>query len=113
MSSMRVRETHTYSAPSALLSYATLCLVILFWSGNFIVGRAVNGVIPPFTLALVRWTGALLIALPFTWRHVRADRAALVRHWKPVLLLGLTGVAAFNAAPSSGSHIASVAGSHM
>ena len=102
MSSMRVRETHTYSAPSALLSYATLCLVILFWSGNFIVGRAVNGVIPPFTLALVRWTGALLIALPFTWRHVRADRAALVRHWKPVLLLGLTGVAAFNAFVYSG-----------
>ncbi|TWD04444.1 drug/metabolite transporter (DMT)-like permease [Sphingobium sp. AEW010] len=85
-----------------LWSYATLCIVILFWSGNFIVGRAVNGVIPPFTLALVRWSGALAILLPFAWRHLRADRQRLLSHWKAVLLLGLTGVAAFNAFIYSG-----------
>ncbi|WP_238474171.1 DMT family transporter [Altericroceibacterium spongiae] len=85
-----------------LWSYATLCIVILFWSGNFIVGRAVNGVIPPFTLALVRWSGALVILLPFAWRHLRADRQRLLSHWKAVLLLGLTGVAAFNAFIYSG-----------
>jgi drug/metabolite transporter (DMT)-like permease len=90
------------SRQSDLGSYATLCIVILFWSGNFIVGRAVNGVIPPFTLAFVRWSGALLIALPFAWRHLRADRDVLLAHWKPVLLLGLTGVAAFNAFIYSG-----------
>lgn len=87
---------------SDLWSYATLCIVILFWSGNFIVGRAVNGVIPPFTLAFVRWSGALLIALPFAWRHLVADRDILQEHWKPVLLLGVTGVAAFNAFIYSG-----------
>lgn len=85
-----------------LWSYATLCIVILFWSGNFIVGRAVNGVIPPFTLALVRWSGALLILLPFAWSHLRSDRQQLLSHWKTVLLLGLTGVAAFNAFVYSG-----------
>ena len=85
-----------------LWSYATLCIVILFWSGNFIVGRAVNGVIPPFTLALVRWSGALVILLPFAWRPLRADRQRLLSHWKAVLLLGLTGVAAFNAFIYSG-----------
>ncbi|MEJ2459414.1 MAG: hypothetical protein P8Y58_15210 [Novosphingobium sp.] len=45
-------------------SYATLCIVILFWSGNFIVGRAVNGVIPPFWFRLagmMDWTTAILI----------------------------------------------------
>lgn len=87
-----------------LWSYATLCIVILFWSGNFIVGRAVNGVIPPFTLALVRWSGALIILLPFAWRHLRVDRHTILAHWKPVLLLGLTGVAAFNAFIYSGLH---------
>jgi drug/metabolite transporter (DMT)-like permease len=85
-----------------LWPYATLCIVILFWSGNFIVGRAVNGVIPPFTLALVRWSGALAILLPFAWRQLRADRQRLLPHWKAVLLLGLTGVAAFNAFIYSG-----------
>jgi drug/metabolite transporter (DMT)-like permease len=87
---------------SPLLSYATLAFVILFWSGNFIVGRAVNGVVPPFTLAFVRWSGALLLILPFAWRHLRADRAILRREWKVVLLLGVTGVAAFNAFVYSG-----------
>lgn len=87
---------------SPLVSYAKLCVVILFWSGNFIVGRAVNGVVPPCTLAFVRWTGALLIIFPFAWNHLRADRDILLRQWKPVLILGLTGVASFNAFVYSG-----------
>ncbi|WP_223805359.1 DMT family transporter [Tsuneonella flava] len=87
---------------AALWPYATLCIVILFWSGNFIVGRAVNGVIPPFTLAFVRWTGALLAVLPFAWRHLVADKAILIERWRTVLALGITGVAAFNAFVYSG-----------
>lgn len=78
------------------LSFAALALVMLLWSGNAIVGRAVRDDVPPFTLAFIRWTGALAVVLPFAWRHVKADRAALVRHWKVVLALGLVGVAAFN-----------------
>lgn len=87
---------------SPLVSYATLCVVILFWSGNFIVGRAVNGIVPPFTLAFVRWSGALVLVLPFAWPHVRKDLAILRDQWKAVLVLGLTGVAAFNAFIYSG-----------
>lgn len=89
---------------SALYSYATLAAVMLFWSGNFIVGRAVQGAIPPFTLALVRWTGAALILAPFAWKHVRADRALLAAQWRIVLLLGLVGVAAFNGFVYAGLH---------
>ncbi len=88
--------------PSPLLSYASLMLVMLFWSGNFIVGRAVNGAIPPFTLAFVRWTGAVLIVLPFAARHLRADRALLASGWRMIVLLGLIGVAGFNAFAYSG-----------
>lgn len=83
-------------------SYAMLTLVMLLWAGNLIVGRAVRGDIPPFTLALLRWTGAALVALPFGLRHVVADRAALLAGWRPLLVLGLTGVAAFNALVYSG-----------
>jgi len=82
---------------SWLYSYTTLALVMLFWSGNFIVGRAVQGLVPPFTLAFVRWAGAALVLLPFAWRHVVADRAVLAAEWRSVLLLGITGVASFNA----------------
>lgn len=89
---------------TALYSYATLAAVMLFWSGNFIVGRAVQGAIPPFTLALVRWMGAALILAPFAWKHVRADRALLTAQWRVVLLLGLVGVAAFNGFVYAGLH---------
>lgn len=84
------------------LSFAALALVMLLWAGNSIVGRAVRDDVPPFTLAFIRWTGALVVVLPFAWRHLSRDGAALLRHWKIVLALGLVGVAAFNGLLYSG-----------
>lgn len=84
------------------LSFAALALVMLLWVGNSIVGRAVRDDVPPFTLAFVRWMGALIVVLPFAWRHLQTDGAALLRHWRIVLTLGLVGVAAFNGLLYSG-----------
>jgi drug/metabolite transporter (DMT)-like permease len=83
-------------------AYAMLALVMLLWAGNSIVGRAVRDDIPPLFLALLRWTGALLVIAPFAARHLAADRASITRHWPVILLLGLLGVAAFNAFLYSG-----------
>lgn len=87
-----------------LRAYIMLGLVMLFWSGNSIVGRAMRHDIPPFTLAFVRWTGALVLLAPFALRHVIAEWAAIRRHWQSLLLLGLVGVAAFNGFLYSGLH---------
>ncbi|AZI37658.1 hypothetical protein NT2_06_02460 [Caenibius tardaugens NBRC 16725] len=86
------------------LSYASLVFVMLFWSGNFVVGRAVQGAIPPFTLALVRWSGAVLLVLPFAWPKLRADWQILRQHWRIILLLGVAGVGGFNGFVYSGLH---------
>lgn len=88
----------------ALRAYALLAAVMLFWAGNAIVGRAVRDDIPPFTLALVRWGGALLILIPFVYPLLRKDAAALLRGWKQTLMLGLLGVAGFNGFLYSGLH---------
>jgi drug/metabolite transporter (DMT)-like permease len=77
-------------------AFAMLGLVMLFWAGNSIVGRAVRDDIPPFTLAFVRWTGASLLLLPFAARSVWRDRAAILQGWKAVLVLGVLGVGVFN-----------------
>lgn len=87
---------------ATLTAYAALTLVMLLWAGNTVVARAVRGEIPPFTLALLRWTPALAIVLPFAWRHLRRDLSALRAAWWPVLLLSLLGVAGFNAFLYSG-----------
>jgi drug/metabolite transporter (DMT)-like permease len=79
-----------------------LLLVMLLWSGNAIVGRAVRDDIPPFSLALGRWTGALSILLPLSWHKVRGDWAIVRVNWLRILLLGVLGVASFNAFLYSG-----------
>jgi drug/metabolite transporter (DMT)-like permease len=78
-------------------AFAMLGLVMLFWAGNSIVGRAVRFDIPPFTLAFLRWAGALLVVAPFAIGAVMRDRAEILRGWKWILILGLLGVGAFNA----------------
>ena len=83
-------------------AYAMLALVMAFWAGNSIVARAVREDIPPFTLALLRWTLALAVLAPFALRHVRAERRTILAAWRPILLLGLLGVGCFNAFLYSG-----------
>ncbi len=80
----------------AIVAYLSLTLVMLFWAGNAIVGRAMRADIPPFTFAFLRWTLALALLLPLAAPHLRRDRAALAAGWKSVLLLGVLGVGGFN-----------------
>lgn len=85
-----------------LTAFALLGLVMVLWAGNSIVGRAVRFEVPPLTLAFVRWAGASLILLPFALGPLRRDWPAIRAAWKPVLVLGLLGVGAFNALLYSG-----------
>ena len=76
--------------------YLLLAASALFWGGNFVLGRAVAGEIPPLSLNFWRWTSALVVLLPFTlaglWRH----RSVVAAHWRVLLLLAVTGVGAFH-----------------
>lgn len=67
----------------------------LFWAGNFIVGRAMRGDVPPFTLSFWRWVIALACILPFAWGPMRRDRALYWAHRWRVARLALAGVVAF------------------
>ena len=83
-------------------AFALLALVMVLWAGNSIVGRAVRHDVAPLTLAFVRWAGASSILLPFAWRGLRREWPAVRAAWKPIVLLGLLGVGAFNALLYSG-----------
>ena len=53
------------------LAYLFLLLATLFWSGNFIVGKAASLYeIPPFSLNFYRWFFAWLILAPFTLKEI-------------------------------------------
>ncbi len=80
-----------YDRPGLLLT-----LVAIFWAGNFVLGRAIVGHIPPVTLACLRWTLATLIFLPFAWPHLRRDAAVIWKHRLMILFLGVIGAGCYN-----------------
>jgi len=77
--------------------YLLLSLTSLFWSLNWVIGRAIVGHVSPLALTFLRWTLAVLIMLPFAWPEIRAHWPAVRRHWKVIVWLGFWGTGLHNA----------------
>ena len=78
-------------------AYIFLILATLFWSGNFIVGKAASLFeIPPFTLNFYRWTFAWLILAPFTLKEIFNKKKHILDNIKLILVLGITSITIFN-----------------
>lgn len=77
-------------------AYLLLIGSALFWSGNFILGRAFANDIPPMTLAYWRWMVALLVFLPFSLHRFYADFDVIRQHLGWIVFMGVFGVAGFN-----------------
>jgi len=78
-------------------AYIFLILATLFWSGNFIVGKAASLFeIPPFTLNFYRWTFAWLILAPFTLKEIFNKKNYILDNIKLILVLGITSITIFN-----------------
>jgi drug/metabolite transporter (DMT)-like permease len=58
---------------SQLAGWLILIVPPLFWAGNFVVGRASRGDVPPMLLAFSRHFLALLCLLPFGWSAMKRD----------------------------------------
>ena len=74
-----------------------LILATLLWGGNFVIGRAVAGDIPPVTFAVIRWCLALAIFFPIAFPFLKKEWPLIKAHFGIVILLALTGVAGFTA----------------
>jgi drug/metabolite transporter (DMT)-like permease len=92
--SENVREQQP--AAGAAQAYLLLTVAMLSWAGNAVVGRALAGIVPPFGLSLMRWTVACVALAPLALGEVIAKRAALRRHWRYLLGLGLLGLTICN-----------------
>jgi drug/metabolite transporter (DMT)-like permease len=76
--------------------YLLLCITAMCWAGNAIVGRLAAGHIPPVTLSFLRWSLAFLLILPFAWKHLVRDWAAIRGRLGTMIVLSITGIGAFN-----------------
>lgn len=77
-------------SPWLILLVPPLC-----WAGNFVIGRAMHADIHPAALTFWRWAVAALVLLPLagadTWRR----RRIVLRNWRLLCLLGVSGVLGF------------------
>jgi drug/metabolite transporter (DMT)-like permease len=78
------------------MHYLLLILAVLFWSGNFIVGRGIHNEIPPMALAFWRWAIALLIIFPFSLGPILRQKDLIGRNWKLLTLLAILSVSNFS-----------------
>ena len=78
-------------------AYLFLTLAALFWSGNFIVGKAASAYeIPPFSLNFFRWFFAFLILFPFTYKEVINKKNYVFENLGLFIILGITSITIFN-----------------
>ena len=74
---------------------ALLTVPPLLWAANAVVGRLMNGVVPPATLNFLRWMLAFGVLWPLAGWVLRR-RGGRWSHWKRFALLGLRGVGCYN-----------------
>ena len=81
------------------LTPSTVILLIIppmMWAGNAVVGRMMQGVVPPITMNFLRWALAFAILLPVAGWVLRPG-SELWPHWRRFATLGLLGVGLYNA----------------
>lgn len=76
--------------------YILLVFCVLFWSGNFVLGRFIKDDLAPLQLAFFRWLGVSIIFFPFIIQK-RSEVFKALRYHAPLMLtLSFLGVAFFN-----------------
>jgi len=84
------------AAPNVSTAYLLLVLTALFWAGNWVIARGLQGHMSPIAMAFWRWLGAFVILLPFVAAPLARERHIIRRSWKVLAVLGVLGVTAFN-----------------
>lgn len=77
-------------------TYLRLTLTALFWGGTFVAGKLVVRELGPYTAAFIRFFLASLFLLPMLLRQEGRLPALDRRQLGAVILLGLSGVFAYN-----------------
>ncbi len=79
-----------------MIIYFKLVLTAIFWGGTFVAARAVSDHIGPFTGSFIRFAAAsILLAAIATFKEGRLH--CMAKHQVvPAILLGMTGVFAYN-----------------
>lgn len=76
--------------------YLLLTLCVLFWSGNFIVGRYINTTIDPVQLAFFRWISVAFLLIPFLIKDFKNILSVFRQNFLILNILAILSVTAYN-----------------
>lgn len=82
-------------------------LATLIWSANFVIARGISKQIPPVSLAFYRWLLASIIILPFAIKQFKTEWPVVIRSWRYLFFIAVTGVTMFNTFVYIGGHYTS------
>ncbi|TKB08626.1 DMT family transporter [Desulforhopalus sp. IMCC35007] len=77
-------------------TYFSLVLTMLLWGGTFIAGRVLAGHVTPVDSAFIRFFIASAALIPVVILTEKKLSIPPLKCWLPLLLLGLTGIFAYN-----------------
>lgn len=95
-------QSPSFSPGTRGVIYALLATFV--WSFNFIAGRGLANAAPPCTLALLRWSTAFCVILPFALPELTREWRHFVRNKWYYLVTGSIGIAFFNTALYVAAH---------
>jgi drug/metabolite transporter (DMT)-like permease len=78
------------------MPYLLLTLSALIWSGNFVISRAMNNVIPPAGFVFWRWVVASIVLAPIALPRLRREWPIIRANLGLICICGLFGVTLFN-----------------
>jgi len=81
---------------SLFWTYAKLLLTALFWGGTFIAGRVVVRNVGPYSASFLRFAIASVLLAGIAWRTEGRNMILNKGQILPVIVLGLSGVFAYN-----------------
>ncbi|MBC7826291.1 MAG: DMT family transporter [Chitinophagaceae bacterium] len=86
----------TLQSRSIYIGIGLAVLATIIWSGNFIIARGIIHRIPPFSLAFYRWLTASIIILPLAIKKFNGEKIIVLKNWKYLFWVALTGITLFN-----------------
>jgi len=76
--------------------YTLIILCVLFWSGNFIIGRYVKDDIEPFEMVFFRWGFTLVLISPILLYNYKRIINSIKNNFFVLFVLSLLGISLFN-----------------
>ena len=94
----KFNSRHISDRVQVVSPYVLLSLTALFWSGNWVIGRAVvsDGQIPPVALAWYRWAIAVALMMPIALPQIRRHWRLIWQHRNVIVMLALAGMGFHN-----------------